>query len=164
MCIFACLHVTYVCNFLYMYYVCASIKCQLSIRLPVGPSIRLSACTHIRLSICPSISLCILSSRLSGLSDWCMYVCVSFHVKCMNGCVVIAQKTLFPKAGRLNFFYGQLQKTKKKLIWWVKNPALYFLWFPSTPILDLKKNGFWFRSKIWKYVKIYYKVPILQTS
>ena len=130
----------YVCNFLYMYYVCASIKCQLSIRLPVGPSIRLSACTHIRLSICPSISLCILSIRLSVRL---MYVCM-----CVMSCQMYewlccdCSKTLFPKAGRLNFFYGQLQKPKKKLIWWVKNPALDFWWFPSTPILDLKKKWF----------------------
>ena len=108
--IFACLRVTYVCNFLYMYYVCASIKCQLSIRLPVGPSIRLSACTHIRLSICPSISLCILSIRLSVRL---MYVCM-----CVMSCQMYewlccdCSKTLFPKAGRLNFFYGQLQKPK----------------------------------------------------
>ena len=110
MCIFACLHVTYVCNFLYMYYVCASIKCQQSIRLPVGPSIRLSVCTHIRLSICPSISLCIQSIRLSvRLMYVCMCVmpCQMYEWLCCD-----CSKTLFPKAGRLNFFYGQLQKPK----------------------------------------------------
>ena len=92
MCIFACLHVMYVCNYVFMYNVCASIKCVCS--LFVYQSVHLSACPPAHLSFYLYVHLSIFLYYLSVCrSDWCMYVCMSCYVISYNiWIVVIAQK------------------------------------------------------------------------